>query len=139
MGRTAAAAVKKQATVAEAADRRARTRKIIAALHKAYPDATCALHHQSALELLVATILSAQSTDETVNKVTPVLFAAYSEAAALASADPADVERIVHSTGFFRQKTRSIINACKMIVEKFGGQVPRTMEDLTQLPGVARK
>ncbi len=120
-------------------DRRKRMVRILAGLNAAYPDADCALKHGSALELLVATILSAQSTDETVNKVTPVLFAAYPDATALASADPADVERIVHSTGFFRQKSKSIINACKMIVERFGGQVPQTMDELTQLPGVARK
>ncbi|HPD29000.1 MAG TPA: endonuclease III [Phycisphaerae bacterium] len=113
--------------------------RILAGLKAAYPDADCALKHGSALELLVATILSAQSTDEMVNKVTPVLFAAYPNAAALASADPADVERIVHRTGFFRQKTKSIINACRMIVERFGGEVPQTMDELTQLPGVARK
>jgi len=113
--------------------------RILAGLKAAYPDADCALRHGSALELLVATILSAQSTDETVNKVTPILFSRYPAVADLAQADPADVERIIHSTGFFRQKTKSIINACKMIVEKFGGQVPQTMDELTQLPGVARK
>lgn len=112
---------------------------ILAGLKAAYSDADCALKHSNALELLVATILSAQSTDETVNKVTPILFGRYPGVADLAQADPADVERIIHSTGFFRQKTKSIINACKMIVEKFGGQVPQTMDELTQLPGVARK
>ncbi|MDM8004677.1 MAG: endonuclease III [Phycisphaerae bacterium] len=119
--------------------RKKRMMRILAGLKAAYPDADCALKHGSALELLVATILSAQSTDDMVNKVTPVLFAAYPHAAALASAAPADVERIIHSTGFFRQKTKSIINACKMIVETFGGQVPQTMDELIQLPGVARK
>lgn len=131
---------KKKAGKAEPlASRKKRMTKILAGLKAAYPDADCALKHRSALELLVATILSAQSTDDMVNKVTPVLFAAYPNAAALASAAPADVERIIHSTGFFRQKTKSIINACKMIVEKFGGQVPQTMDELIQLPGVARK
>lgn len=120
-------------------DRKKRARKILAALKKLYPDADCALHHRSALHLLVSTILSAQSTDDTVNKVTPVLFAKYPTADRLAAADPADVEKIVHPTGFFRQKTRSVIGACKAIVERFGGQVPDTMDALTQLPGVARK
>ncbi len=83
-------------------DRRKRARKILVELKKIDPDADCALKHQSALQLLVATILSAQSTDETVNKVTPVLFARYSTARKLADADPADIERIIHSTGFFR-------------------------------------
>lgn len=133
-GRTKAVKV-----VESLAVKRKRAMKILAGLRELYPDADCALTHNSALELLVATILSAQCTDETVNKVTPILLGKYPDAAALASADPADIERIVHSTGFFRQKTRSIINACKMIVEKFGGQVPDTMEALTQLPGVARK
>ena len=121
------------------ADRQKRARKIITALRKLYPDANCALEHGSALELLVATILSAQSTDETVNKVTPTLFAAYPTARKLAAAEPAAVEKIVYPTGFFRQKTRSIIHGCKAIVEKFGGEVPATMDELTRLPGVARK
>lgn len=116
-----------------------RAGKIIAGLKQLYADADCALHHDSALRLLIATILSAQSTDEMVNKVTPVLFAAYPTAEKLAAADPADIERIIHSTGFFRQKTKSIIGACRKIVDQFGGQVPQTMDELTQLPGVARK
>lgn len=116
-----------------------RARKIIALLHKMYPDATCALHHDSALQLLVATILSAQSTDETVNKVTPALFAKYPTAESLAAADPADVEKIIYPTGFFRQKTKSIIGAAKAICERFGCDVPETMDELIELPGVARK
>ncbi len=116
-----------------------RALRIVAELHKAYPDADCALKHENALQLLVATILSAQSTDETVNKVTPLLFAKYPTADKLAAADPADVERIIHSTGFFRQKTKSIIGACRTIVERFSGKVPDAMDDLIQLPGVARK
>ncbi|NLE61174.1 MAG: endonuclease III, partial [Planctomycetes bacterium] len=137
---TAGLARSRDGTVAESLPtRRKRMMRILAGLKAAYPDADCALRHGSALELLVATILSAQSTDETVNKVTPILFSRYPAVADLAQADPADVERIIHSTGFFRQKTKSIINACKMIVEKFGGQVPQTMDELTQLPGVARK
>jgi len=121
------------------AEREKRAGRILARLKKLYPDADCALHHRNALQLLIATILSAQSTDETVNKVTPILFQAYPTVAKLAAADPADIEKIVKSTGFFRQKTKSIINACKIMVERFGGEVPRTMEELIQLPGVARK
>lgn len=120
-------------------ERKKRAGRIVARLKKMYPDADCALHHQNALQLLIATILSAQSTDETVNKVTPVLFRAYPTAARLAAADPADIEKMIKSTGFFRQKTRSIINTCKMLIERFGGEVPQTMEELIQLPGVARK
>lgn len=128
-----------KATDESVEQRRRRARSILTQLRKLYPVADCALHHGSALHLLIATILSAQSTDEMVNKVTPVLFAKYPTAADLAAADPADVERIVHSTGFFRQKTRSLIGACRAIVERFGGEVPATMDELTQLPGVARK
>ncbi len=116
-----------------------RARKIIAGLHTLYPDATCALRHGSALELLIATILSAQSTDETVNKVTPVLFAKYPTAADLAGADAADVEKTIYATGFFRNKTKSVIGACKAITEQHAGRVPQTMTALVELPGVARK
>jgi endonuclease-3 len=120
-------------------EKRKRARKLVAGLHELYPDATCALQHKSALELLIATILSAQSTDETVNKVTPVLFAKYSKAADLAKADPADVEKIIYPTGFFRNKTKSIIGACKAIAGQHDNTVPQTMEELIELPGVARK
>ncbi len=120
-------------------DRRKRARAILRGLKKLYPDATCALNHRSAIELLVATILSAQSTDEGVNKVTPVLFERYPTAADLAAAPAEEIERIVHSTGFFRQKTKSIQGACRRILERHGGEVPATMEELTALPGVARK
>jgi endonuclease-3 len=111
----------------------------MAELRRLYPGADCALTHHDPLELLIATILSAQSTDETVNRVTPVLFKAYPTARALAEASPEDVERIVHSTGFFRQKTKSIIGACRRMVTEFGGEVPNTMDKLVTLPGVARK
>jgi len=121
------------------AERRARVRKIIARLEKAYPDATCALHHKSALELLAATILSAQSTDARVNMVTPALFAKYETAEAFARADPRVLEQEIHSTGFFRSKTRSIIRMAQALVERHGAQVPDTMEELVQLPGVGRK
>jgi endonuclease III len=120
-------------------DKSKRARLIIDALKKLYPDATCALQHQSALQLLVATILSAQSTDDTVRKVTPVLFAKYPTPEALAAADPADVEKIIYPTGFFRQKTKSIIGAAKAISARPGCAVPQTMAELIELPGVARK
>jgi len=120
-------------------DRRARARKIITRLKKLYPDADCELIHVGALQLLLATILSAQSTDVTVNKVTPVLFAKYPNAKAIASAPRSDIEDIIHSTGFFRQKAKSIQKACEKIVAEFAGQVPDTLEKLTTLPGVARK
>ncbi len=121
------------------ATRQERCGKIIRGLKKLYPDAECALIHDSALQLLVATILSAQSTDETVNKVTPVLFGKYPTAAEIAGADPADIEEIIHSTGFFRQKTKSIQKACAAIVENHDGEVPGTMAELVELAGVARK
>jgi endonuclease-3 len=121
------------------AERRERARKVLAELKKLYPEAHCALIHRSALELLVATILSAQSTDATVNKVTPLLFGRYPDARALAGAESAELERLIHSTGFFRQKTKSIQGACRRLVEAYGGEVPGAMEDLLTLPGVARK
>lgn len=120
-------------------ERKKRARKIITRLKKLYPEADTALKHRSALQLLVSTILSAQSTDETVNKVTPVLFAKYPTAEKFAKADPAEIERLIRTTGFFRQKTKSVIGTCKTIAEKFGGKVPDTMDELLQLPGVARK
>ncbi|HUP70624.1 MAG TPA: endonuclease III [Acidimicrobiales bacterium] len=99
----------------------------------------CALVHDGPFQLLVATILSAQTTDARVNSVTPALFARYPTAADLAGADPADVESLVHSTGFFRAKTRSIIAMAQAVEERFGGRVPSAMEDLVTLPGVGRK
>jgi endonuclease-3 len=118
---------------------RARVRKITARLEREYPDATCALHHRSALELLVATILSAQSTDARVNMVTPALFDKYKSAADFAAADPQVLEQEIHSTGFFRNKTKSIIGMAQAVVERYGGQVPDTMAQLVELPGVGRK
>jgi endonuclease-3 len=120
-------------------ERQARARRIVARLERAYPDATCALHHGSALELVVATILSAQCTDARVNLVTPALFAKYHTAADYAAADPRALEREIQSTGFFRNKTKSIIGMAQGLVERHGGQVPDTMEELTGLPGVGRK
>lgn len=117
----------------------ARARKVLARLKEAYPDATCALHHQSALQLLVATILSAQSTDARVNMVTPALFAKYRSALDFARADPRTLEQEIHSTGFFRNKTKSIIGMAQALVERHGGEVPDAMDALVQLPGVGRK
>ncbi len=121
------------------AERKTRARRIITRLKKQYPDATCALHHGSALELAVATILSAQCTDARVNMVTPHLFAKYRTARDYAAADPAVLEKEIQSTGFFRNKTKSIIGMAQALVERHGGEVPQTMEELTALPGIGRK
>ncbi len=118
---------------------RKRALKIDASLVKLYPDAHCALHHANPLQLLVATILSAQCTDERVNKVTPALFARYPDARAYAEADRAEMEAMIQSTGFFRNKAKSIQTCCQILVEKHGGEVPATMEELVPLPGVGRK
>src|ERR1051325_1773114 len=115
-----------KATGARAAERKARARKIIARLKREYPDATCALQHRSALELVVATILSAQGTDARVNMVTPHLFAKYRTAADYAAADPRVLEKEIQSTGFFRNKTKSIIGMAQALVERHGGDVPRS-------------
>jgi endonuclease-3 len=112
---------------------------ILARLAKEYPDATCALVHRNPLELLVATILSAQCTDARVNLVTPGLFKRYPDAKAFAEADSSELERMIQSTGFFRNKAKNIQSACRDIVEKHGGEVPRTMDELTPLAGVGRK
>lgn len=121
------------------AARHTRALRILDGLHTLYPQADCALKHRSAFELLVATILSAQSTDETVNKVTPALFAKYPTPAALAKAKVADVEALIRATGFFRQKAKNIVAAAQRLVEAHGGEVPAEMESLVALPGVARK
>jgi endonuclease-3 len=120
-------------------DAPARAPQILARLRAAYPDARCALDHRNAFELLCATILSAQCTDARVNLVTPELFAAYPTPEVLANARPADVEAIIKSTGFFRNKTRSLIGMAQALVTEHGGRVPRTMEQLRVLPGVGRK
>jgi endonuclease III len=117
----------------------ARVRAILKKLDEAYPNATCALEHVNAFQLLIATILSAQCTDAVVNTVTPILFAKYPAPKDLAYANPAEVEQLIRPTGFFRNKTKSIIGASKKIVEEFGGEVPRTMEQLLTVPGAARK
>src|SRR5690348_718819 len=116
-----------------------RVKAILHGLDKAYPDATCALKHANAFQLLIATILSAQCTDVRVNEVTPGLFKKYPDAKAFAYASPGEIEKEIRSTGFFRNKTKSIMGASKRIVEDFRGEVPRTMEELLTLPGVARK
>ena len=116
-----------------------RARTILGRLKKEYPDARCALDHGDAYQLLVATILSAQCTDARVNLVTPALFARYPTAQVLAAADPAEVEELIRSTGFFRNKTKSLIGMARALVAGHGGAVPRTMEELRVLPGVGRK
>jgi endonuclease-3 len=116
-----------------------RAAEVVTRLAQEYPDAECALVHENAYQLLVATILSAQTTDENVNKVTPELFAKYPTPRDLAHADPADVETIVHSTGFFRSKTKNLLGMARMLDEDFGGEVPTELEDLVKLPGVGRK
>jgi endonuclease-3 len=121
------------------ADRRRRAGRIVRRLARAYPDAALALAWRNPFELLVATILSAQCTDKKVNEVTPRLFQAWPTPAALAGADPAEVEALVRPTGFYRQKTRSIQAAASQIAERFGGRVPETLDELTSLRGVARK
>src|SRR6266704_2467315 len=131
--------MKTKVAPARTAERKARARKIIARLKREYPDATCALHHSSALELAVATILSAQCTDARVNMVTPHLFTKYRTAADYAAADPRVLETEIQSTGFFRNKTKSIIGMAQALVEQHGGNVPDTMEALVALPGVGRK
>jgi endonuclease III len=112
---------------------------IVAGLHELYPDADVELDHENPLQLLIATILSAQSTDRRVNEVTRTLFQKYRTAQDFADADPEVFQREIHSTGFFNQKTKSVLGAARAIVERHGGEVPQTMEELVELPGVARK
>ncbi len=113
--------------------------EIIHRLHLAYPDATCALDHSTAFELMVATILSAQCTDERVNKVTPALFARYPTPLAFAEADITELEQAVYSTGFYHNKAKNIQAAAQRVVEVYGGEVPTSMDELLTLAGVARK
>jgi endonuclease-3 len=116
-----------------------RVNEILKRLDERYPGATCALHHDSAWELLVATILSAQCTDVRVNMVTPIIFEKYPTPEAFAALQPEDLEDDIRSTGFFRNKSKSVVGAARKLISEFGGQVPRTMDELLQLPGVARK
>ncbi len=120
-------------------DRKARARAILKDLGKLYPDAHCALNFENPLQLLIATILSAQCTDVRVNLVTPALFARYSDAQAFADADIAELERLIQSTGFFRNKAKSIKTCCQQLIANHGGQVPATLDKLVPLPGVGRK
>jgi len=119
--------------------KKGRTRKIVDRLSREFPDAHCALDHHNPFELVAATILSAQCTDARVNLVTPELFRAYPTPAALADAEPRAVEHLIKSTGFFRNKAKSLLGMARALVERHGGRVPDTMEDLVRLPGVGRK
>jgi len=122
-----------------ARDNAARVAAIVAGLEALYPNAVCELDFQTPFQLLVATILSAQSTDKLVNQVTPALFARFPDAAAMAAADVEEVMLLCHSTGFFRQKSKNVVATAQQLMIEHGGEVPRTMEALTRLPGVARK
>lgn len=121
------------------ATKKIRGLEILNRLKQLYPGATCSLNYETPLQLMVATILAAQCTDERVNKVTPALFKRYPDAAAFAAAELDELELLIKSTGFYRNKAKNIRLACQRIMDVFGGQVPRTMEDLTSLAGVARK
>jgi endonuclease-3 len=131
-------AAKKAASAAAGIDPK-RVAAILAKLDEAYPDAHCELKFENAFQLLISTILSAQCTDVRVNQVTQELYKKYKKPEDFAYASPADLEKEIRPTGFFRNKTKSIMGASKAIMEKFSGQVPRTMEEILTLPGVARK
>jgi endonuclease-3 len=118
---------------------KARALKVIELLEKEHSDAKIALHYSNPLELLVATILSAQATDEQINKITGPLFKKYKKAEDFANTDLEELEQDIKSSGFYHNKAKNIKNCCKMLMEKYNGQVPRTMEELLELPGVARK
>ena len=149
VGKAPTAAVVKKKSVSRAGDAASRVstnplapervRQIIAGLDQLYPGATCALTHRSAWELLVATILSAQCTDVRVNMVTPVLFEKYPTVQDFAALEPEQLEPDIRSTGFFRNKSKSVVGAARKVIADFGGNVPLTMEELLSLPGVARK
>jgi endonuclease III len=116
-----------------------RVAAILKKLDEAYPNAVCELNHENAFQLLIATILSAQCTDVRVNQVTATLFKKYPTPEAFAHANPSELEQDIRPTGFFRNKTKSVIGASKAVLERFGGQVPRTMEEMLTIPGAARK
>jgi len=122
-----------------AAERKARVEQILKALNQMYPQATCALHHNNAWELLVATILSAQCTDKRVNEVTPGLFAKYPTVTDLAHASQAELAMDIRPTGFFNNKSKSLIGAAQRLLSEFGGEVPKSMDELLSVPGAARK
>lgn len=121
------------------ADRTQRADQVYRILQSTYPDAHCALDHGNPFELTVATILSAQCTDERVNRVTPALFDAFPDAGSLAGARLEEVEELIHSTGFFRNKARNLVGMAEAVVERHGGVIPRTLAELVKLPGVGRK
>jgi endonuclease-3 len=133
------AATKVAKTKAAKKNTRERTAEIIRILDKTYPNVVCALHHSNAWELLVATILSAQCTDERVNKVTPGLFQKYPTIQDFAAVRPEVLANDIRSTGFFNNKAKSIVGAAKKILGEFGGEIPRTLEELITVPGAARK
>jgi endonuclease-3 len=122
-----------------AAERAQRVKRILATLDKMYPNASCALHHSNAWELLAATILSAQCTDKRVNEVTPGLFKKYPTIRDMANANQAELAQDIRSTGFFNNKSKSLIGAARKILDDFGGEVPRNIDDLLTVPGAARK
>lgn len=122
-----------------AAEEKARARRVAKLLGDSYPDAWCALRHDDAWQLLVATMLAAQCTDERVNLVTPGLFERYPDPASLADADPAALETMIHSTGFFRQKAKSLRAVANAVANDFGGDLPRDLDTLVTLPGIGRK
>ncbi len=126
-------------SIRKRSSKKQRALEILVRLKRLYPDATCSLNYSTPVQLLVATILSAQCTDERVNLVTPALFSQFPDATSLANADLAELENLVRSTGFYRNKAKNIQAACRMIINEFGGHVPKQMEQLLQLPGVARK
>lgn len=122
-----------------AAERKARLARILALLDQMYPNVTCELHHEDAWQLLVATILSAQCTDKRVNMVTPALFKKYPTTRDFAAVSPEELGEDIRSTGFYNNKAKSIIGAAKTVLANFGGEVPRTMEEMLTIPGAARK
>lgn len=138
-GRTRTPPVKKPFGRESANARAERAREILRRLHTEYPDAHCSLEHVDPYQLLVATILSAQCTDERVNQVTPALFARYPTAEDLAGARPEELEEMIRSTGFFRNKTKSLLGMAQAVVERHGGRVPEELDELVKLPGVGRK
>jgi endonuclease-3 len=121
------------------ASKKQRAPEILTRLKRLYPDATCSLNYETPVQLLVATILSAQCTDERVNKVTPALFDRFPDAYSLAAGDREELENLIRSTGFYRNKAKNIQGACQLIVKEYAGKVPKQMEELLKLPGVARK
>jgi endonuclease III len=127
------------ATTKKETDLKARARKILSGLYRAYPDTRCALRFQTPLDLYVATVLSAQCTDERVNQVTPELFGRCRRPEDYLALGQEALEDAIRSTGFFRSKAKSILGGCRVLVEEFGGVVPKTMEELLRLPGVGRK